>query len=191
VNKGHPDIKKLFFLYHMVCFDAYKHSLIILIMGCMMSQERKRASIIAKSKTERYHWKDHCQVDNFPVFVGDSYYISLKPQELILEFKVYNLGDRYECTMNKVQHVDRVKYSIDILSDQILIPLIALCRLDLEETVVRYMCNGTTHIRIAENQYNRSWRIASDRLLIWPGSISTDSWKIELSDIKAWSTMRN
>jgi hypothetical protein len=127
-------------------------------------------------------------IDHYPQYLDHSYYISLEPQKVILEFTVSKADNVHTFTLENAQHIRRISQMISVESDQILIPLLALANIDLDNAIIHYLSGDHFHLRIAATQLGKVWKINNDQLTVFCNGEENMNWTVQITDHNTWST---
>jgi len=157
-----------------------------MIMGNCISDN----SIMSQKKGGRYEnyydWKADCTIDMKPMMCGDYYIIKLAPQMVMMKFKIYRQNYSTTFELEESQQLARYKYIVEVLSDQVIIPMIAAVGLDTESSILQYRTHNICHTRMANSQYNKTWWITDNKLQLYRRSAMTPRWTITISDSQHW-----
>lgn len=127
-------------------------------------------------------------VDTDPMILNGSCFINLQPQNITLEFKMTLSGDDVCFVLDNVLHRDRYANIVEIMSEQILIPLAISQNITQENAIISFFRKDEMHLRILNRQIGKIWFLEDN--IIQPFSFNScdDIWRFMITDQNNWST---
>jgi len=156
-----------------------------------MSSETKQSRRIRKSKPRYFDIMESFEIDQRPMYMNGSYFVAIKPQGIVLQFSIKQDGAVFRFSLKKLSHMYRYREEIEVISDQILIPLAGLCGMDPDCAILQYIRHEECHTRTMVSQYEKRWMITNNCLCIWGSKKSGGSWDLQVSDPSMWQTYSN
>jgi len=124
-------------------------------------------------------------IDHEPLRFGDGVYITIRETRQVVKFSIIENHNSayfiYENTFGRFPIVSDVV----LRADKILIPLIALCGIRCDESLVRLFRDDYSSVKIAENEMSEFWRIKTTGLYASWNDDNMGSWSIEIFDVNS------
>jgi hypothetical protein len=127
-------------------------------------------------------------IDEHPVMINDSLFINLEPQKVSLEFMMTLSGDDISFELIHTTHRDRYESIFEVMSEQILVPILNVQNILIENGIVHYFRESELHLRILANQLLKIWFIEDGKLNPFTSTPNEFPWKIMVTDHNKWST---
>lgn len=128
------------------------------------------------------------EIDNNWVMINGHCHIQLMPQEVSLDFKVTLVGDNISFYLCDVTHRSRYSPIFELMSEQILLPLLGCSKIALSDGIVHYFNDDEMYLRIASGQTGKIWFIEDNKLSLFTYSTGIHDWNIMMTDQNTWST---
>jgi hypothetical protein len=171
-------------------------------MGCFSSKYEPVRTLspkplkIRKSRSIKHTMERELQaeprtfldIDIAPMVVDDRVIVSLRPQNILLEFAFHGSSGSMIYELVDVHHSGEYQEYSEIISFQILGPLIIHSKIDDSEALIHFTSGDDFHMRILATQKNKTWMIIRGKLQLNGFLIQERGWNLHIINQKDWST---
>jgi hypothetical protein len=127
-------------------------------------------------------------IDRNPIIINGTCFVNLQPQNIILEFKMTLSGDDVCFVLDSVLHRDRYADIVEIMSEQILVPLSISQHISQDNAIVSFFREDEMHLRILDRQMGKIWFLEDNMIQPFSFNSCNDVWRFMITDQNNWST---